>query len=423
MRKYVVIAALLVCAAALLQAQDAVSFTLKPKGAMSSIGWYAPQQLHLSLAPQVAAKKLPSDLKSPLYGLLRFGPAGSPEVAPIQVILDEPPGGVSRLFVDTNGDGDLTNDPAAEWKASTGADKLTSWSGGAWVVLGSGSSSVRVWLGMYRFDRNDPNRQPYKLVVFYYRDYDYEGTITLAGKTYRAALSDENARGDFRGTPINPADESADSGVQLLVDLNGNHVYQYPVERIDARRPFNIGGVTYELADMSARGDSFRLVRSTQVAAERKPPPDLSVGKVFPSFTATDMDGKDVTFPADFKGKLVIVDFWATWCGPCVEDVPFLVKAYKETAARGVAVLGITLDDANQDKQVRAFTAAKGMTWPEIYDGGGWKAALAQRFLIDSIPATFLVDGDTGVIVAADSSLRGSSLSPTVERALKARGR
>jgi thiol-disulfide isomerase/thioredoxin len=423
MKKYVVITALLAGAAALLQAQDAVSLALKSKGASSSIGWYAPQQLSLSVAALVTAKKLPPDLKSPLYGLLRFGPAGVMATVPFQVILDEPPGGPSRLFIDANADGDLTNDPAAEWKPSTGSNKLTTWSGGAWVPMGSDPGSIRVWLSFYRFDPKDPDRQAYKQVLFYYRDYDYEGTITLAGKTYRAALSDENARGDFRGTQINLADESAASGVQLLVDLNGNHVYQYPVERIDVRRPFNIGGVTYELADMSARGDTFRLVHSTQLAVERKPPPDLSVGKVFPSFTATDMDGKGVNFPADFKGKMVIVDFWATWCGPCVADVPFLVKAYKETAARGIEVLGISLDDADQDRQVRAFTAAKGMTWREIYDGGGWKAALAQRFLIDAIPATFLVDGDTGVIIAAEGSLRGTSISSTLDRALKAKGR
>jgi len=61
----------------------------------------------------------------------------------------------------------------------------------------------------------------------------------------------------------------------------------------------------------------------------------------------------------------------------------------RQPLREAVEVLGVSLDDANQRQAGRSFTAEKGMTWREIYDGGGWKAALAQRFLIDSIPATF----------------------------------
>jgi thiol-disulfide isomerase/thioredoxin len=145
------------------------------------------------------------------------------------------------------------------------------------------------------------------------------------------------------------------------------------------------------------------------------------VGKKAISFTAPTMDRKTVKFPSDCEGKLVLLDFWATWCPPCREELPGLAKAYEKHHASGFEILGITLDNANAEGKIKKMMADNKMTWPQVYDGKGWKAAVAQKYDIHSIPAAFLIDGDTGEIVAMGNSLRGEELDATLTRALKAK--
>jgi thiol-disulfide isomerase/thioredoxin len=141
------------------------------------------------------------------------------------------------------------------------------------------------------------------------------------------------------------------------------------------------------------------------------------------AFKATDIEGKERSFPADYKGRVVMLDFWATWCGPCVGEVPGLVAAYGKYHDRGFDVLGISLDQANSLDRVRAFMKQYGMTWPQVYDGKYWDARIARFYGIRSIPSAFLVDGDTGKVLASGNSLRGDALDRTLAAALSEKRR
>src|SRR5262249_48812095 len=154
-----------------------------------------------------------------------------------------------------------------------------------------------------------------KDVLLYYCDYGYEGDLELGGARYRALLTDGLATGDFRGKAM-PADvkdpDSWSSGVRLKVDVNGNGTYDNRGEDFDGRRPSNIKGTTYEIDSMSPIGSSFRIARSKTSVPEIPTPPDHSVGKPVTAFDAERTDGTTVHFPADYKGKVVMLDFWAT---------------------------------------------------------------------------------------------------------------
>ncbi|MEQ1853465.1 MAG: TlpA disulfide reductase family protein, partial [Chthoniobacteraceae bacterium] len=110
------------------------------------------------------------------------------------------------------------------------------------------------------------------------------------------------------------------------------------------------------------------------------------------------LDGTPVDL-AKLRGKVVLVDFWATWCGPCMARMPELVAAYGKLHAKGFEIVGISLD--KDEAALKRVLKAKGMKWPQHFDGRGWENEIAQRFRIDAIPAMWLVDRE-GRIVDTD---------------------
>ncbi|MEY3480216.1 MAG: Thiol-disulfide oxidoreductase ResA [Verrucomicrobiota bacterium] len=127
------------------------------------------------------------------------------------------------------------------------------------------------------------------------------------------------------------------------------------------------------------------------------------------SFTA--VDGRKVDL-ADLRGKVVLVDFWATWCPPCVEEVPGVVDTYGKFKDQGFEIVGVSLD---QDKgALEKFTAENKMTWPQFFDGKGWDNELAKRFKIESVPTMWLLDREGKL---ADANPR-SRLEQAVQAAL-----
>jgi len=116
---------------------------------------------------------------------------------------------------------------------------------------------------------------------------------------------------------------------------------------------------------------------------------------------------------AAMKGKVVLLDFWATWCGPCVAELPNVKEAYKKYHDKGFEIVGISLD--SDEGRLENFVKENDMPWPQHFDGGGWDNKLAKEYGIRSIPAVFLVK-DNEVIA---TGVRGSLLEEKLEELLK----
>jgi len=132
-------------------------------------------------------------------------------------------------------------------------------------------------------------------------------------------------------------------------------------------------------------------IKSIKASAELKTKPlDLK-------FTA--VDGREVDL-AKLQGKVVLIDFWATWCGPCVAELSNVLKAYTELHPKGFEIIGISLD--SDKAKLEAFVKERGMEWPQFFDGLGWKNEISSKYGINSIPAMWLVN-KKGMVVSTSA--------------------
>ncbi|HAR37871.1 MAG TPA: hypothetical protein DCS09_04450 [Porphyromonadaceae bacterium] len=132
----------------------------------------------------------------------------------------------------------------------------------------------------------------------------------------------------------------------------------------------------------------------------------IGIGKKAPDFTQNDPDGNPVSL-SDFSGKYLLLDFWASWCGPCRQENPNLVKAYAAYKDKGFEILGVSLD--NQDGKEAWLNAIKkdGLTWTQVSDLNSWNNEVARSYGVRAVPQSYLIDPQ-GIIVAQD--LRGEAL-------------
>ncbi|MES2598001.1 MAG: redoxin domain-containing protein [Verrucomicrobiota bacterium] len=399
---------------ALLSAED-IQLEWMPTGFSMRVGSYRPMKATLSSEKPAGVTRVPEELASPLFGTLPFGPPDQDKK--VTLLLDESAGGEQRLWLDANANGDLTDDAACEWTARTSeskGQKSTTYFGSAQLRLQQGDQPRGYGLKLYRFDKNDSKRAAMAKTILYYRDFGYSGQAKVGEKTYTALLSDDSARGLFSGPG---------SDATFAIDLNEDHKFDFRSERFSVNEPFNIGGTTYEITGLKPQGSPFQIVKSDKTVAEKSVPKALKSGTQVTAFEEKTTAGKPVKFPQDYKGRIVMLDFWATWCGPCIAELPNLTKVYAEFHDKGFDVLGVSLDDERTLPKLAKFTEDKGMVWPQIADGKGWEARLVQMYGVRGIPACFLVDGNTGNLIASENDLRGSRLRETVERAIASLGK
>jgi len=140
-----------------------------------------------------------------------------------------------------------------------------------------------------------------------------------------------------------------------------------------------------------------------------------AIGSVAPDFTQNDPEGKPVKL-SNFRGKYVLIDFWASWCGPCRKENPSVVKAYAQFKDKNFEILGVSLDNPNaKTAWLKAIENDK-LTWTQVSDLQGWKNQAARLYGVESIPQNFLIDPE-GVIIA--KNLRGEELIRTLSSIIK----
>lgn len=229
-----------------------------------------------------------------------------------------------------------------------------------------------------------------------------------AGKTTEAGLAEELKEFDNLSAKYAGEKSEAAARIAIMKAMLYAQVFEKPEQAVTL-----LEKAAADFNGTPAGAQISNLVEKLKKTAEGEAA--TAVGKEFAPFKETATDGSVVDLAA-YRGKVVLVDFWATWCGPCVDELPHVKAAYDKFHAQGFEVIGISLD--KDGDKLAAFTTKEQMAWPQIFDGKGWQAKLAQAYGINSIPATFLLDRD-GKIVA--KGLRGDALAQKVSELLAAK--
>jgi len=166
----------------------------------------------------------------------------------------------------------------------------------------------------------------------------------------------------------------------------------------------------FNALDPAIRKSDLGLELQARIAKVKK----TQDGAEAPDFTQLDVNGKPVKL-SDFRGKYVLLDFWASWCGPCRRENPNVVKAYQTYKDKGFTVLGVSLDrDGDRDKWLAAIEK-DGLPWTQVSDLKAWENEAAKLYEVNAIPMNFLIDPN-GKIIA--KYLRGAALEETLEKVL-----
>jgi peroxiredoxin len=184
--------------------------------------------------------------------------------------------------------------------------------------------------------------------------------------------------------------------------------------------PSLLSGLSYQLEADEIEGLINALdtsVANTQTVRDLKERVSkmkaVSVGQKAPDFTLNDPEGKPVSLSSKIGSKLLLIDFWAGWCGPCRRENPNVVKVYNEYHKKGFDIIGVSLDQT-RDEWVKAIADDK-LDWTQVSDLQYWNSAAAKLYAVSAIPANFLLD-QSGTIIGRN--LRGDDLTNKVKEVL-----
>jgi thiol-disulfide isomerase/thioredoxin len=389
------------------------------EGYQSAAAYYMPSRSPAAVEPAEDLVSEPDYRGTPYYGTYTIG-NGSDNV--FTYVIDQFEDNGSLFYLDLNNNENLADDGNGEWDRLSARTNMVQKTLMVPYELNGEVEEVPLQFFFYFFNGENPTTRG----VLYARDFARVGEVTLAGQTYKIGITENDNDGIFnmRETGVDTLNPRF---ISLTIDLDQDGellTSSDSPEHFNLGEPFNAGGKSYTIADVSPMGDLITFRRSEE---EVEPKVYIAVGYKAPEFSQADCRGNEISLEAFLKEhKVVLLDFWATWCGPCIAELPNVIAVYEEYNERGLGILGISLDlapdpDEPQEgqksrEQVREFMDENGMPWPSTYDGLYWQNAVSNQYRINSIPATLLLDGD-GVI--RYMNVRGDALKSAVKELIE----